>query len=329
MLSVLLKWRRKKGTFPTIPVHLECSCGKVLAGKRGPECQTFCCSKCGARHFIFPTSPLLFMRNARSRSRLFTRPAKIADKSSAPAKDTHFWRAPIWAALVAVAILIPVLIWLLQSSLFRSGPSSSKTDEDGAVEEYVREGRRALSDGLYTKANEHFREAKQHARPGDVAYLNQLENEANLMNDLVSESIPEILRQSIGATDKAWQERFRSRYRHQSIMFDASVQSAPEGYRIDYLLMLGDTPIRIDLGNQSTLAQLSLDEPRRLLFGFRMAETKLVRGGWVVAAEPDSVVLITESAALKGASVPVDGELSHLLAEQARMLQRIRGKDGK
>ncbi len=316
MFSVLLKWRKKRDSVPEVPYSLACACGKRLMGRRRSESQTLTCPKCGARHFIFPASPLVFFRSTRSRSR------SISEQLAQP--NLHFWRKPLWAALIAVLVLLPGVIWLTQTTLFQSDKPRPKTPDEADIAAIVREGRRALSDGLYHNAAEYFRQARQLAKPDAQAELEQLENEAALMNDLLSESIPEILRQAVGVNNRAWQERFRARYRGQSILFDAFVQRTREGYRIDYQLMLGKNTIRVDLGDQAILARISLDEPRRLLFGFRLGEMKQVRDDWVVVAEPDSVVLIAESATLKGGSVPVDGELSHLLAEQGRMLQRIR-----
>ena len=146
----------------------------------------------------------------------------------------------------------------------------------------------------------------------------RLRLETRLVADLLDAPLGESLAGLEGLGDAARAEQLRRRVVGRSVFFDGFVRGDPDGR-----WFLLDPPDADGLALQLVVRparrpRLDLAAPRRLVFGMRVAAAALTRGrGWTVTADPDSVLLVTDPAALGSTSVPLDDELVRLIREQA------------
>src|SRR5262249_49802604 len=154
----------------------------------------------------------------------------------------------------------------------------------------------------------------------------QLSRQANLLADLLAESLEEILDHAAGVPDeKEWGAEFAHRYRGKGVIFDLEVQPGPEGSPAHgWLLRVRGEPAHLDLGDLELLRRLPAERPPRLGFGARWASVRGEPGrGWVVRLAPASGVLITDpGAAAACALFREEPEARALLDRQAAWAQR-------
>jgi hypothetical protein len=151
----------------------------------------------------------------------------------------------------------------------------------------------------------------------------QLERQAALLADLLSESLGEILQRAAGLQDEEWQAQFAKRYRDRAVVFDADVRREAFGaLHLDYQIHAGPEPARIDVSDLKLLSRLPLDRPPRLLFGARLASmARDVPGIWVVRFVPESAVLLTDVGAVTASCPPpIDEDLQEVLRRQEKWL---------
>lgn len=299
---------------PTFEYDVFCRCGQRLHGQRLKNFQTPPCPACGHRVFVLPRSPLPPVRSAAS-------PAEGAT-SAFHRRLTWCVVAPAGAILVIVLVALVVLVWAVQSSNHRSA-------ERAALLRHWQAGRDAFHQGRFQQASTELAQAAswQERFPSELAVderrqLGQMNREAQLLADVLPEPLVDVCRQAarLNALDqREWQTVFERFYRGRSVLLDGQVRPSRDGYQIDSTMDVNGDPGRINIAPLTLLRHLPLEEPRRLLFGARLAGIHLDRtGAWIVELEPDSGVLLTDARAVSRLLVAKqkDSELERLLGQQ-------------
>src|SRR5262249_34701738 len=140
-------------------------------------------------------------------------------------------------------------------------------------------GSQALGEGRFHRAEEELATAREihRGRPGllpsaEARDLTQLDRQADLLADLLTESLEQILARAGGPDDREWQGVFVRRYKDKAVVFDADVRRDAAGqYHFSYILRTGDEVHRVAVEDLKVLAALPLERPSRLLFGGRLA----------------------------------------------------------
>jgi hypothetical protein len=292
--------------------------------------QVIRCARCGEELFVLPTSRLPAVRVSGGRVRL----------PAAAGRALARWR--LWA-LPALAVALTVLALVAAYHFVvapRVAPRAAPADAarggvngaGGAVAAFDRllAARAHLGRGNFRLALEDLRAARAlrdlPSWPRDARLeLARLQRQAELLADLMAESLGEVLDHAAGILEKEWQADFRHRYRGKAVVFDLEVHAGPGGrYQHEWLLRARDEPAHLDLSDLELLRRLPLDRPQRLLFGARLAEVRREPGrGWVVRLEPDSGVLITDpEAAVACFLSPEEADVRALLRRQAEWAAR-------
>lgn len=328
MLSALFKRKAHRAARSNlsaeIPYTIECGCGNPITGKRVREAATIRCQKCKAETLIFPTSPLIDLRET---IRDGLRHATELPKVTQPA-GPKVWRTPLLAAGAALTIIITIFIVILKSSLFSDSSTNVPPGIEESNAEAIAAARQAMAEFDYVRAAQQFRTARAilHKKTGDNdgaegRWLWQMEQEASAMADQLDISLAEVLEKAAGLSDRAWKEQFAQRYADKTVVFDTLVHDAGSGiFRIEYPFEVGGLPTRIEVHHSVTLRALKVQWPTRLLVGIRLLEARRERGGWLILGKPDAVVLFTEPAFFQASTVPVDAGLAEQLKRQAGWL---------
>jgi hypothetical protein len=150
-----------------------------------------------------------------------------------------------------------------------------------------------------------------------------VQREAALLADLVSEPIEDILRHAAGTTEREWLADFARRYQGKAVLFDTLLQrQVGGGLHVGYFFP-GPDPVRLEVADVDLLRRLVLNQPRRVLFGVRLASVRLEPPGptWVVRFLPDSGVLLTDPKAA-GLCCPAwaEADAVRIVEEQARLV---------
>lgn len=299
---------------PPLPYRVQCACGRTHVGTRGEEAIVVVCPKCAAKTLIFPGSPLAKLRGPLPGLPVETRPNRLMR-----------WRRPLVAGGIALIVVVASLVMLLNSQWFRSSDTSEAAREEQR-RQHTTAGNRALADADFPKAAAEFHLARQALSPetmsSEARWLRQIEAETAVMADLSTETLEDVLLLAKGLSDRAWRDLFQSRYRNKAFIFDAEVQSAGAGvFRLDYIGLVAGQPMRIEIHDSRTLRTLPVEWPARLILGLRLAETKRdARGRWLVLADPEAVVLFTNSDCFRTSSIAIDSEFEDVLRWQARLL---------
>lgn len=313
LLSRVRHWwaDRPRRPEPAEPYDVPCPCGQHARGVRQARHQVVRCLACGGPVFVLGRSPLA--------------PAG----AEPPAAPRRYWLGPALAAaltLAAVALAFSFLIPALAPPEAR--PRDSRPEE---VRGLVAAGREALRDERFRVAVDRFAEARRRRdeRPGALTAaegreLDRLRRQAALLQDLLSESLGEILQSAAGTREEERQARFKQRYHNQAVIFDDWVTRDAAGkFELStYEVRAPGEPARVELNDLKLLAALPLAEPRRLLFGARLAAlSREERGGhglWVIHLDPESGVLLTdEEVACACCPRPLDADLRAVLQRQA------------
>lgn len=309
-----------KARRPPVAYAVTCPAGHPLRGWRKKRHQVVSCEQCGQPVFILPYSPLPPPDGEATADRLGASPLPA---SSRP------WRLPLIGGAITLSVVAAGFAVLF--SLLRSPREAAPAD----ARQQIEAGKLLLAEGKPRRAVETFDEAIRLARQGQPQLtaseghqLHHWRRQAGLAADLLSESLGEILLRAARTQPDEWQDQFGQRYKGQgkanAVVFDAGVRRDAAGqYQLDWVLRAGAEHARIDLGDLSLLRTLPLDQPRRLLFGARLASVAREAGGvWLVRFEPDSGVLLTDREAAE-ACCPglVDAEMQELLARQREWLE--------
>lgn len=304
---------------PESHFEIECRCGAMARGQRMPHSQTLVCSKCGHRLFVFPSSPF------HSAALVDTTPEHAA---LALAPPVRFWLGPAVAAVGALAVVGVLIAALVSRHRSAAAPESSVTSisESTDLVRHYDAAREAIAEGSYRTAAMHlaaiarFRpQFPRVALPESDLAIARTRRQVELLADLSSESIEEIMRHSIGQSDAEWQAVFRDRYAGRAVILDARVfRDAGGRFHIDYQLDSGGLPGEWDVQKCVLFHRLPLQQPQRVIVGLRLgAVTRIDRSRWIVRPQPDGAVLLTDRALLAGLSIAADNEFLEALRKQS------------
>jgi hypothetical protein len=304
----------------------------VARGARLPVHQVIRCAGCGDELFILPLSRLPRVDTSVSRRRL---PA-AAGRALA---RWRLWALPALAAVLTVLVLVAAYHFLVAPLVAPRAPAADVAQRGvkASGDAVAAFGRLAAAHTQMSRGN--FRLALADLRAACTLRelpawpralrqeLAQLQRQAELLADLMGESLSEVLAHAAAVQEKEWQADFRHRYRGKAVVFDLEVRAGPDGrFEHDWLLRARDEPARLELSDLELLHRVPLDRPQRLLFGARLAAVLREPGrGWVVRLDPDSAVLITDAGAAVACSLsPEEPEVRALLERQAEWAARTR-----
>jgi len=267
------------------PFEVTCACGQKLKGIRQMTHQVAVCPRCAAERFILPRSPF---------------PPPLG-RSSAPSLSERSSLTPYLFPLAAAAVTVLVLVILFVHYLTpEQQPAAAPKDSELAgrlaqAHQLMRAGNFRLAAEAFTALAPALEELSATERRG----WSQLSREALLLADLSSEGLEDILLQAARTGEAEWRADFRHRYYGRSILFDAMVQRQGKSYRMNYSLAVDGEEAHVELGDVVLFKKLELEQPRRLIFGVRLASVGREAPGprWVVRFLPESGVLLTDGAA--------------------------------
>jgi hypothetical protein len=295
------------------PYDVACPCGQRARGLRQPRHQVVRCLGCGGPVFVLGASPL-------------TRSG--AEPRAAGPLPRRYWLGPAVAAGLTLAVAAVVFSLVIPALAPPAAPAETGRDE---VRRLLGSGREALRDERFRVAVDHLARARRlhDSRPGSLTVaesreLNRLYGQAALLADLLSESLDEILQRVEGTREEERLAHFNDRYRNKAVIFDDVVARDAAGRfgLTVYEVRAPGEPARVELSDLKLLRALPLAEPRRMLFGARLAglerEEPGGHGRWVIHLDPDSGVLLTdEDAAGACCPRPLDADLREVLKRQA------------
>jgi hypothetical protein len=297
---------------------IECACGAWARGYRQPRPQVLTCAGCRAPVFVYPAAASMFG------------PAPPPPASDWPAL-MRFWLPPVAAAVLALAVVGVVIAAIVRShrpvTETDSGPDVSETRAAMLLNDRFAAAKAALEEGSYRLARDEIDAARRliggypNAIDSDRGrQLARWRRQADLLADLLPESVAEIVRFSVGRADKEWESIFRERYAGRTVVLDARVFRDATGHvQADYRLEAAGAAGAWDLDKLRLLEPLPLQQPQRLVFGFRLRGIRrLARDNWAVVPDPNSGVFLTDPIVLTGLSVPADNELIDVLRRQAQ-----------
>jgi hypothetical protein len=291
---------------PDAPFNVPCPCGHVLTGFRQSGFQVIRCPRCGADRFILPRSPF----------------ADIGITHHSPLTTHHsaLWLLPLVSVCVTAAALV-LVYWIFLAPQPRNN-TGADTAESKTASERLQQARGYLADGMFRLAADELRGDAGDLTPDDKRHWRQLKREAELLADLSAEPIEDILRHAAGVPEREWQADFPRRYRGKAFVFDTLIRQTANGKLQCTYAFPGPEKICLEIDNLELLRRLPLDQPRRVLFGMRLASVRLEPPGpaWVVRFEADSGVFLTDPKAA-GLCCPVFNEpdAARLLEEQAKL----------
>jgi hypothetical protein len=327
-LAGIGKWfgRARVLSRSAVPYEVACACGAVARGVREVRHQIVRCEACGRRVFVLPFSPLPPV------APLSAPPPSARPVASRPACRRWLLGVVLGLLVLAgIALGTGVALHFLQSE--RTPVAQSRAGED-RLHMRVALGQAALAEGNFQSAVEELDAAHRYwtARPDTLSasegrQLTQLQRQAALLADLLTESLEEVLGRLSGLPEREGRSVFSRRYQGKAVVLYARVRRDAAGqYHGDYALSDGDRPARLELADLRLLAALPLEDGPLLLFGARLARVRREPAGtWVLGLEPDSGVLLTDrGAALACCFGAWDGEpLDEVLARQAAWLANL------
>jgi hypothetical protein len=315
VISQVRRWWAARPRRPAAaePYDVACACGGRARGLRQARHQVVRCPGCGGPVFVLGRTPL----------------PGASGESHAAAIPRRYWVGPVLAAVLTLAAVVVIFSRLIPALAPAPSPSGDTQADD--VRRLVGAGREALRREEFRAAASRFAEARRHhderpelLPPSEARDLARLERQAALAADLLSESLGEILQRAAGAREEERQAQFNLRYRDRAVIFDDVVTCDPAGRfaLAVYEVRAPGEPARVELSDLKLLRALPLAEPRRMLFGARLAGlTREERGGhglWVIRLDPDSGVLLTdEDTAGACCPRPLDAGLREVLRRQA------------
>ncbi len=303
-------WRSlREPALPPIPFSISCLCGRLARGVRGSRHQELRCPGCGAALFVLPRSPLP--------------PSGDEDApppAPRPARST--WKLPLVAAaatLVLVAGGFVLFFWLL------SDRSPREKDSDGErlpIAEVIETSRKLLRDGEFHEAARLLQQARE--RGERHPELIPLQRQAQLLVNLLHLPLEDILQKGQQVRQpREWEAQLKD-YLGRSIVFDDVVQRDPDGSHrlVNYEVRAAEEKaiLKLDL---DLLRRLPLGQPRRIIFGAKLANVSRGAGGvWLIEFERDSGVLLTDEGAASILFLGVmDENVRDVLREQSKWVR--------
>lgn len=292
----------------------------MLTGSRQQCHQVLACPNCQDNVFVLPISPLPSVQGS--------------EAAAAPTVERGFWHPPLRAAVITVALLsvmgmVILVVWLPNRAAAPKQQPKAPPNIDGTLAS----AREALGRGYYQTASAELNAVWRHVEdnPATVSVaerrtLAALRSQANLLADLLRESLEQILGHAAGLREAEWEANFQRHYRGKGVLFLASVRRDAQGqYHISYRPFVGSEEARLELADLRLLRLLPLDDPQMLLFGARLASARREAGGqWVIRFEPDSGVLITNPEAATSCCLqPLDEKLQEILQRQQHWQEEL------
>jgi hypothetical protein len=209
-------------------------------------------------------------------------------------------------------------------------PRPRQADSDSAAHETsssarLQQARRYFGDGMFRLAADELQTEPTELPPDQKRLWRQLKREASLYADLCTEPLEDILRHAATTPEPEWQADFPRRFAGKTIIFDTIVQRTASGKLRATYVFAGPERTNLEINALDLLRQLPLDQPRRVLFGARLAGIRLEAPGpsWVVRFEPDSGVLLTDATAAGLCCAALnEPDAIRILADQAKFLPR-------
>jgi hypothetical protein len=308
----------KRAADAPVPFEIPCVCGHVLRGVRQSQAQTVQCPSCQAERFILPRSPL---------------PAVVEGEPVAVGGGSRFGRRPIVTALAVGSTLVVVLAVALYL-VFRKPTYPGATPQTPAERFAARSaaGRAALADGSFQQAVLDLKGALDAAdrAPGLLSVaerkeMTQQQRQAAIVADLLSESLADVVRNSIGTPETEWQNVFTRRYAGRSLIhYETIHRDAGGNYHGEYRVQVTGAECRIDRKALKILKDVDLSLPQRVLIGFRLASLRRdPQGGWTASLDPDSGVFLTDPVMLKGLSIPDDADAQEVMKRQKAWVNQL------
>lgn len=304
--------------------EVECRCGALSRGARMARSQTLTCVQCGQRLFVFPRSP--FWSESDSSAMIDTSPEHPALALSLPA-PVRFWIGPAVAATVALVVVsVVIAAWVRSHRSASTNDAQFATTESNDLLRHYEAAQAALAEGAYRTAAMHLDEIHRSrprfsrvVLPESDQDLERRRKQVELLANLSSESIEEIMRHSIGQSDAEWLAVFRDRYAGRAVILDARVfRDAGGRFHVDYQLDAGGLAGDWDVQDCALFHRLPLQQPQRVVVGLRLAGiTRVGRDRWVVRPQPDGAVLLTDRSLLAGLSIAADNEFVEVLRKQS------------
>ena len=297
------KLKRPRG--PLIPFRVSCNCGQSVQGIRGPRHQIVRCPACGASLFVFPPSPL-------PRS-----PDEEPLPEPTPPRARSPWFVPAVAAGLTLAVVALGLV-LFFSKLFH--PEEQRQNggtSNPPVAEVIDSGKKLLAERGFREASRLLQKARD--RGEKHPELVQLHRQAQLLAGLLDLPVEEIIEKGQRVRNPGeWQAQLQD-YKGRTVLFDDLVRREQDGSHrlVHYEVIAGEEKaiVRLDL---ELLRRLPLEQPRRVIFGARLANVARGAGGiWVVEFERDSGVLLTDEGAATALGLD-GGEVQEVLREQVK-----------
>jgi hypothetical protein len=298
------------GSETSVPFAVKCSAGHLVQGQRQRRHQVVRCTECGVDVFVLPRSPFPSLDDSRARRNVI---------------PVSPWRRPFVAAGFTLLLVAGATVALLIVLNRKTGVAGDLEAHRSAAEEALQAGRLRRAAEEFARAREVALHWPDALAPAELRSLTQQFRETNLLADLLSESLDEILLRAARSHEDEWSAQFTKRYhgpgQANAVVFDAKVRRIGEGrYDIDWELMAGNEPARLVIDELRILHELPLQEPRRLVFGARLGSIQREQNGvWTVRFEPASGVLLTDPRAVAACwPHPVDEELRTLLDQQRK-----------
>jgi len=282
----------------------------MLTGFRQAGFQVIRCPQCGSERFILPRSP-------------FAEIAETAPTGVAAAPRT--WTATLWLLPLA-SVILTVAIMALVYWMFLVPPTKRVTGVDSPIKkssaERLQLARRYFTDGLFRLAADELLGDPDDLSPDEKRRWRQLKRETALLADLCAEPLEDILHHAARVPEREWLADFPRRYRGQAILFDTIVQRKANGKLYSIYVFPGPDRIRLELGDLELFRHVALEQPRRVVFGARLASIRLEPPGpaWEVRFEADSGVFLTDARAA-GLCCPAlnEPDAVRVLDEQAKL----------
>ncbi|HLW65466.1 MAG TPA: hypothetical protein VKS79_09125, partial [Gemmataceae bacterium] len=180
------------------PFTVRCHCGAMLQGHRLAHHQVVRCAQCDAERFILPRSALPGVK------------AETANSASSvlQAGSWRVWRAPLVGAGLALLVGAIGIFLLVRFITSPEGGSRPPLGPEQQAEIHFQAGENAIDSGSFHQAERELAAALElsphwpAARRQEAA---QLQRQAGIVADLLTEAPAEIIRNSLGVPEAEWQ----------------------------------------------------------------------------------------------------------------------------
>ncbi|GIW80297.1 MAG: hypothetical protein KatS3mg105_2104 [Gemmatales bacterium] len=300
-----------------VPYEIVCQCGRTLRGVRQPRYQVATCPNCHKQVFVLPQSP-------------FADPSP-SPKTTPPVSRID-WKTPALAAILTAGLIVVAFCFLVPAWLDVEKPEQ----EEVQVQELLRGGTKELAEGNFLLAVKRLERADFFAQanplsaaPAERRQIRQLLRQARLLADLLNEPLDDVVRHAVELSEQnqqEWQARFEKSYLGRSVVFEDEVRRQVDGrYQlVGYRFFVRGRPVRLALEHVRLLHRLPLDDPKRLLFGVRLAAIRKEAGGtWVIHFQEESGVLLTHLAAASRVCLVPEDQLKETVERQQEWVEQL------